>query len=99
MEIVQIIAIVLAAVGAVNWGLVGLFKFDLVALIAGGMKFGDVNVVSRIIYILVARRGRDQPDGHRRARLTAALAVATRLRGVSRLLSVPSPSVVTGGPS
>ena len=57
MEIVQIIAIVLAAVGAVNWGLVGLFKFDLVALIAGGMKFGDVNVVSRIIYILVAVAG------------------------------------------
>lgn len=57
MEIVQIIAIVLAAVGAVNWGLVGLFKFDLVALIAGGMKFGDVNVVSRSIYILVAVAG------------------------------------------
>ena len=57
MEIVQIIAIVLAAVGAVNWGLVGLFKFDLVALIAGGMKFGDVNVVSRIVYILVAVAG------------------------------------------
>ena len=57
MEIVQIIAIVLAAVGAVNWGLVGLLKFDLVALIAGGMKFGDVNVVSRIIYILVAVAG------------------------------------------
>lgn len=57
MEIVQIIAIVLAAVGAVNWGLVGLFKFDLVALIAGGMRFGDVNVVSRIIYILVAVAG------------------------------------------
>lgn len=57
MEIVQIIAIVLAAVGAVNWGLVGLFKFDLVALIAGGMKFGDVNVISRIIYILVAVAG------------------------------------------
>ena len=57
MEIVQIIAIVLAAVGAVNWGLVGLFKFDLVALIAGGMKFGDVNVISRTIYILVAIAG------------------------------------------
>ena len=57
MEIVQSIAIVLAAVGAVNWGLVGLLNFDLVALIAGGMKFGDVNVVSRIIYILVAIAG------------------------------------------
>lgn len=57
MEIVQIIAIVLAAVGALNWGLVGLFKFDLVALIAGGMKFGEVNPFSRIIYVLVAIAG------------------------------------------
>ena len=57
MEIVQIIAIALAAVGALNWGLVGLFKFDLVALIAGGLKFGDVNLFSRIVYVLVAVAG------------------------------------------
>ncbi|MCE2467253.1 MAG: DUF378 domain-containing protein [Caldilineaceae bacterium] len=57
MEIVQTIAIVLAAVGALNWGLVGLFKFDLVALIAGGLKFGEVNPLSRIIYVLVAIAG------------------------------------------
>ena len=57
MEMVQTIAIILAAVGALNWGLVGLFKFDLVALIAGGLKFGDVNTLSRIIYVLVAIAG------------------------------------------
>ena len=57
MEIVQTIAIVLAAVGALNWGLVGLFNFDLVALIAGGLKFGETNAISRIIYILVAIAG------------------------------------------
>lgn len=57
MEIAQIIAIVLAAVGALNWGLVGLFKFDLVALVAGGLKFGQVNAFSRIVYILVAIAG------------------------------------------
>ena len=57
MELVQIVAIVLAVVGALNWGLVGLFRFDLVAFIAGGMKFGDVNPFSRIIYILVAIAG------------------------------------------
>ena len=39
MTMVQNIAIILAAVGALNWGLVGLFKFDLVALIAGGKSF------------------------------------------------------------
>ena len=57
MEVIQIVAIILAVVGALNWGLVGLFKFDLVALVAGGMKFGDVNPFSRIIYILVAIAG------------------------------------------
>ena len=57
MEIVQLIAIVLSAVGALNWGLVALFKFDLVAFVAGGMKFGDVNAFSRVVYILVAVAG------------------------------------------
>lgn len=54
---VQNIAIILAAVGALNWGLVGLFKFDLVALIAGGKSFGEVNLLSRVIYLLVAVSG------------------------------------------
>ena len=57
MEIIQLIALILAVVGALNWGLVGLFKFDLVAFIAGGMKYGEVNPLSRIIYILVAIAG------------------------------------------
>ena len=57
MEIVQMIAVVLAAVGALNWGLVALFKFDLVAFVAGGMKFGELNAFSRIVYILVAIAG------------------------------------------
>ena len=57
MTMVQNIAIILAAVGALNWGLVGLFKFDLVALIAGGKSFGEVNILSRIIYLLVEVSG------------------------------------------
>ena len=57
MEFVQIAAIALAAVGALNWGLVGLFKFDLVAMIAGGLGFGEVNAFSRIVYVLVAIAG------------------------------------------
>ena len=57
MEIIQIVALVLAAVGALNWGLVGLFRFDLVAFIAGGLKFGDTNWFSRLVYILVAIAG------------------------------------------
>ena len=57
MEIVQIIGIILAAVGALNWGLVGLFKFDLVAFITGGNSFGEVNLLSRTIYVIVAAAG------------------------------------------
>jgi uncharacterized protein len=43
---------ILLVVGGLNWGLVGLFKFDLVAKICGE-SFGHTNAVSRIIYILV----------------------------------------------
>mgnify|MGYP006080475227 CR=1 FL=1 len=57
METVQIIGIILAVVGALNWGLVGLFKFDLVAFIAGGNSFGKVNLLSRAIYVVVAAAG------------------------------------------
>ena len=41
-------ATILAIVGGLNWGLVGLFKFDLVAAI-----FGNMSIVSRIIYTVV----------------------------------------------
>jgi uncharacterized protein len=46
-------AAILTIVGGLNWGLVGLFKFDLVAAIFGGMQFGEVNLASRIVYTLV----------------------------------------------
>jgi uncharacterized protein len=46
-------ALILTVVGGLNWGLVGLFRFDLVAAIFGGMKFGETNVASRIVYTLV----------------------------------------------
>jgi uncharacterized membrane protein YuzA (DUF378 family) len=57
MEIIQTVAIILVVIGAINWGLVGLFKFDLVAFIAGGKSFGEVNPVFRIVYLLVAAAG------------------------------------------
>ena len=46
-------ALVLTIIGALNWGLVGLFKFDLVGWIFGGMD----SVVSRIIFVIVALAG------------------------------------------
>ena len=46
-------ALVLTIVGGLNWGLVGLFRFDLVAAVFGGMEFGETNLASRIIYAAV----------------------------------------------
>lgn len=43
------IAMVLVIIGGLNWGLVGLFNVDLVARI-----FGDMSLISRVIYVLVA---------------------------------------------
>lgn len=55
-RVLDAVALILAIVGAINWGLVGLFEFDLVAEIVGE-EFGEVNAASRIIYILVALAG------------------------------------------
>lgn len=52
MKTMDVIAAVLVVVGAVNWGLVGLFQFDLVAAI-----FGDATVLSRMVYSLVGFAG------------------------------------------
>ena len=57
VEVLNMVAVIVAAVGAINWGLVGLLNFDLVALISGGLKFGETNIVSRILYIIVALAG------------------------------------------
>ncbi|MEX0763193.1 MAG: DUF378 domain-containing protein [Dehalococcoidia bacterium] len=57
MEIVQVIAIVLAAIGAINWGLVALFRVDLVAAVTGAGDFGRMNTATRIVYVLVAIAG------------------------------------------
>lgn len=46
------IALTIAIIGAVNWGLIGFFSFDLVALV-----FGNMSWVSRIIYALVGISG------------------------------------------
>lgn len=50
------LTLVLVIVGALNWLLVGAFEFDLVAAITGN-DFGEVNALSRIIYILVGLSG------------------------------------------
>ena len=56
MRLLNPIALLLVIVGALNWALVGLFEFDLVAEITGD-SFGDTNPVSRIVYVLVGAAG------------------------------------------
>ena len=53
MKTLNLIALILLIVGGLNWGLVGLAHFDLVAAIFG-MKFGQTNMLSSAVYILVA---------------------------------------------
>ncbi len=53
MRKLDALALVLTIVGGLNWGLVGLFRFDLVAAIFGGMEFGETNAASRVVYGLV----------------------------------------------
>jgi len=52
MKKLDIVAAVLVAVGGINWGLVALAKFDLVATLVG-LDFGETNAASRVIYGLV----------------------------------------------
>lgn len=52
MKTFDVLAAILVVVGAANWGLVGLFQFDLVAAL-----FGDASAFSRIVYCLVGAAG------------------------------------------
>jgi uncharacterized membrane protein YuzA (DUF378 family) len=52
MKTLDYIALILVVIGAVNWGLIGFFSFDLVRAI-----FGDMTVISRIVYALVGVSG------------------------------------------
>lgn len=47
------IALILTIIGALNWGSIGLFRFDLVAWITGG----QTSIVARIVYTVVAIAG------------------------------------------
>lgn len=53
MKIVDRIALVLGIIGALNWGIVGLFRFDCVAFLFGG----QTGAISRVIYALVGLAG------------------------------------------
>ena len=52
MKIIDKVALVLIIIGAINWGLIGIFKFNLVDTL-----FGSTSILSRIIYTLVGISG------------------------------------------
>ena len=52
MVILDAIAFILVLIGAINWGLIGFFSFDLVAAL-----FGDMSTFSRMVYGLVGLAG------------------------------------------
>lgn len=53
MKTLQKIALVLTIIGALNWGMVGLFEIDIVASLFNG----NDSIISRIIYIIIAIAG------------------------------------------
>ena len=52
MKKLDVLAAVLVAVGGLNWGLVAVAEFDLVATLVG-LEFGETNAASRVVYGLV----------------------------------------------
>lgn len=52
MKVIDTIALILIIIGAINWGLIGIFNFNLVEAIFGGFA-----IISKIIYILVGISG------------------------------------------
>ncbi|MFG1820323.1 DUF378 domain-containing protein [Kribbella sp. NPDC049174] len=68
MKKLDLVAVVLLVVGGLNWGLVALARFDLVAAVFG-MEFGETNALTRIVYGLVG---------------LSAVYIATQLRAIPR---------------
>jgi uncharacterized membrane protein YuzA (DUF378 family) len=56
MKLIDVVAAVLVAVGALNWGLVAVARFDLVAALFG-LSFGEVSGLTAVIYGLVGIAG------------------------------------------
>lgn len=52
MKVIDTIALILVIIGAINWGLIGIFDFNLVDTI-----FGTMSAISRVIYTLVGISG------------------------------------------
>ena len=76
MKAINLLATVLVLVGGLNWGLVAIAEFDLVAWIVG-LTFGETNAVSRVVYGLVG---------------LSAVYLAAQLPALARRVDDPHPS-------
>jgi uncharacterized membrane protein YuzA (DUF378 family) len=56
MKLIDVVASVLVVVGALNWGLVAVARFDLVAALFG-LSFGEVSALTAVVYGLVGVAG------------------------------------------
>ena len=59
MKLIDVVAAVLVVVGALNWGLVAVARFDLVAALFG-LSFGEVSGLTAVVYGLVGVAGLHQ---------------------------------------
>jgi uncharacterized protein len=65
MKQIDVVAAVLVVVGALNWGLVAIARFDLVAALFG-LRFGEVSPLTAVVYGLVGLAGAYQAVSWRR---------------------------------
>jgi uncharacterized membrane protein YuzA (DUF378 family) len=56
MKLIDVVAAALVVVGALNWGLVAIARFDLVAGLFG-LRFGEVSALTAVVYGLVGAAG------------------------------------------
>jgi uncharacterized membrane protein YuzA (DUF378 family) len=76
MKKLDLIAVALLIVGGLNWGLVAIARFDLVAAVSG-LDFGETNALTRIVYGLVG---------------LSAVYVVAQLRAITRRRATDSPA-------
>jgi uncharacterized membrane protein YuzA (DUF378 family) len=79
MKPIDVIAAVLVVVGALNWGLVAVARFDLVAALFG-MSFGEVSPLTTAVYGLVGVAGLYQALSFNRVRSRWAQPASTHAR-------------------
>lgn len=57
MCVINIIVMILMIIGALNWGMIGFFNYDVISAIFGGMPQANVGGIARFIYAIVGLAG------------------------------------------